>query len=283
MGPSLRPHYNPRVLPALAAALALAALASPVPGTLALATAPTARATARAPARPALVAVLDPGHGGEKEGAVGPGGAREKDVTLQIARRLKARLERLGVKVLLTRTGDATVPLANRAAFANAERADLFVSIHLNSMPAGARGRSRGVETYFLSADASDASATAVAARENADRLAGEPGPDPEDPVAGILGSLEDAANLAESSRLAYAVHEQTVQAASAEDRGVKQAPFYVLAGARMPAVLVEVGFLSHPEEGARLRTPAHQDRIAQGIAEGIAAWRREGRQAAAR
>lgn len=232
---------------------------------------------------PAFVAVIDPGHGGEKEGAVGADGAMEKEVTLQIARRLKARLERMGGKVLLTRTGDTTVPLANRAALANAERADVFVSIHLNSMPERARSRARGVETYFLSADATDASATAVAARENADRLAGEPEPDPSDPVAGILSSLEDTANLAESSRLAYAVHERMVAAATAEDRGVKQAPFYVLAGARMPAVLLEVGFLSHPEEGAKLRSSAHQDRIAQGIADGVAAWRKGGRAAAAR
>jgi N-acetylmuramoyl-L-alanine amidase len=231
----------------------------------------------------AFVAVVDPGHGGEKEGAVGPDGAMEKDVTLQIARRLKVRLEKLGARVLLTRNGDTTVPLANRAAFANAERADLFVSIHLNAMPSPGRSRARGVETYFLSADATDASATAVAARENADRLAGEPEPDPADPVAGILSSLEDTANLSESSRLAYEVHERIVRRAEAEDRGVKQAPFYVLAGARMPAVLVEVGFLSHPEEAAKLRSPAHQDRIAQGIADGVAAWRSAGRAAASR
>jgi N-acetylmuramoyl-L-alanine amidase len=254
--------------------LATALLAAAAPG------AAPARPSSRPPA---FVAVVDPGHGGEKEGAVGPDGAPEKVVTLQIARRLKVRLEKLGARVLLTRTGDTTVPLANRAALANAERADLFVSIHLNSMPSPGRSRSRGVETYFLSADATDASATAVAARENADRLAGEPEADPSDPVAGILSSLEDTANLSESSRLAYDVHERIVRAAAAEDRGVKQAPFYVLAGARMPAVLVEVGFLSHPEEAAQLRTPAHQERIAQGIAEGIAAWRQAGRAAASR
>ena len=227
--------------------------------------------------------VIDPGHGGDKEGAVSADGAREKDVTLQIARRLAARLKHQGARVILTRTSDSPVPLAQRAALANAERADVFVSIHLNSMPAPARSRARGVETYFLSADASDASATAVAARENADRLAGEPEMDPSDAVAGILSSLEDTANLSESSRLAYEVHERIVRSAAAEDRGVKQAPFYVLAGARMPAVLVEVGFLSHPDEAARLRTPRHQERIAQGIAEGISAWRSAGRAAATR
>jgi N-acetylmuramoyl-L-alanine amidase len=134
------------------------------------------------------------------------------------------------------------------------------------------------VETYFLSADATDASATAVAARENADRLAGEPAPDPADPVAAILSDLEDQDALAASSRLAYAIHGELVSSLRAEDHGVKQAPFYVLAGARMPAVLLEVGFISHEAEAALLRTPAYQERIAAAVAEGVAAFRRETR-----
>lgn len=224
---------------------------------------------------PAFTAVIDPGHGGELTGATSPRGDQEKDLTLQIARRTKRRLERLGGRVVLTRTGDTRVPLANRAAVANALDADLFVSIHLNSMPTEASRRtSSGVETYFLSADASDAGAEASAARENADRLAGEPAPDPNDPVAAILDDLESAAALAGSSRLAYALHEKLVGALRAENRGVKQAPFYVLAGARMPAVLLEVGFISNEEEAARLRTPEHQERIAAAVAEGVAAWR---------
>ncbi|MFL5264741.1 MAG: N-acetylmuramoyl-L-alanine amidase, partial [Anaeromyxobacteraceae bacterium] len=129
--------------------------------------------SARASAEPAFVAVIDPGHGGEKEGAIGPTGLREKELTLQIARRVAARLRKAGAKAVLTRSGDLAVALAQRAGLANAIRADLFVSIHLNAMPGPNRARARGVETYFLSADASDSSATAVAARENADRLAG--------------------------------------------------------------------------------------------------------------
>jgi N-acetylmuramoyl-L-alanine amidase len=230
---------------------------------------------------PAFVVVVDPGHGGDQEGALSPAGDREKDLALDIARQVSARLKKLGAKVILTRTGDISVPLANRAAIANAIRADLFVSIHLNSMPsAEARRSSHGVETYFLSADATDTHANAVAARENADRIAGEPEPDPNDPVAAILSDLEDAASLAGSSRLAYAVHDKLVSALDAEDRGVKQAPFYVLAGARMPAVLLEVGFISHEAESARLRTRAYQDRAAQAIADGIAAFRGETRRA---
>jgi N-acetylmuramoyl-L-alanine amidase len=253
----------------LAAALALLAWAAPVD-------AGEPRPAGPAPARPpAFTAVIDPGHGGELSGATSPRGDLEKDLTLQIARRVKRRLEGLGGKVVLTRTADLRVPLANRAAVANALDADLFVSIHLNSMPTeAARRASSGVETYFLSADASDAGAEAAAARENADRLAGEPAPDPNDAVARILDDLESAAVLSGSSRLAYAVHDRLVSTLKAEDRGVKQAPFYVLAGARMPAVLLEVGFISNEAEAARLRSPDHQERIAAAVAEGVAAWR---------
>ncbi len=232
-------------------------------------------AVAVAGKEPAFVAVIDPGHGGEQRGAVSPRGDLEKDLALDIARRVSQRLKRLGGKVILTRTGDISVPLANRAAVANAIRADLFVSIHLNSMPTAHQRRvANGVETYFLSADATDASATAVAARENADRLAGEPVIDPNDPVAGILDDLESAAALQGSSRLAYALHDKLVERLGAEDQGVKQAPFYVLAGARMPAVLLEVGFISHPEESVKLRSAEYQDRIAEAIADAVSAWR---------
>lgn len=224
---------------------------------------------------PAFTVVLDPGHGGEQEGAVSPHGETEKDLALRIAERVSQRLKKQGGRVVLTRTGDIDVPLVNRAAVANAIRADLFVSIHLNSMPTPEQRRtSRGVETYFLSAGATDERANAVAARENADRLAGEPVVDPADPVSFILHDLEDAAALQASSRLAYAIHEQLVGALGAEDHGVKQAPFYVLAGARMPAVLLEVGFISNEDESALLRTREYQDRVADAIAAGIAAWR---------
>jgi N-acetylmuramoyl-L-alanine amidase len=253
----------------LALALALAAPAG----------AGAARPRPAAPRPPAFLAVVDPGHGGEQEGALSPRGDREKDLVLQIARRVKRRLERLGGRVVLTRDRDQGLPLANRAALANSLKADFFISIHLNSMPtAQARASSSGVETYFLSADPSDLGAAAAAARENADRLAGEPAVDQDDPVASILDDLESAAALAGASRLAYAIHDRLAAATGSENRGVKQAPFYVLAGARMPAVLLEVGFISNRAEAARLRSAAHQDRIAQAIAEGVRAWRAAGR-----
>lgn len=243
-----------------------------------------ALALAAPPRQPAFVAVVDPGHGGEREGAFSPDGVPEKRVAMEIARRVAARLQKLGGRVILTRTGDVAVPLANRSDVANLEQADVFISIHLNSMPTRAkRAHTRGIETFFLSADATDASAGAVAARENADRLTGEPGEGGDDPVAGILNDLEYTASLAESSRLAYAIHDRLVRATQAEDRGVKQAPFYVLAGARMPSVLLELGFISHAEESRRLRSPAYQEALARAVAEGVKGWRAATAQAALR
>lgn len=228
-----------------------------------------------AASEPSFVVVLDPGHGGEQPGARSPGGDREKEITFQIARLLAKQLERQGARVVLTRGGDITVPLAARPAVATAERADLFISIHANSMATRARRlKTQGIETYFLSADASDASATAVAARENADRLAGEPAIDLSDPVTGILNDLESTAALQASSQLAYAIHEKLVAATRAENHGVKQAPFYVLVGTRMPAVLLEVGFISHPEESLKLKSTEYQETLARAIAAGVMAFR---------
>jgi N-acetylmuramoyl-L-alanine amidase len=238
-------------------------------------------ASPKAAAAPTFVAVVDPGHGGDQDGAYSPSGDREKDIVLEISRRVAARLRKLGARVVLTRTGDIDVPLVNRATIANALRADIFVSLHLNSMPTAEQRRvRRGVETYFLSADATDASAAAVAARENAARMAGETLADQGDPVGFILQDLESAAALTESSRLAYFLHERLVQGTGADDDGVKQAPFYVLAGARMPAVLLELGFLSHPAESVRLKDAEYQERIAAAVADGIAAWRAADRHA---
>jgi N-acetylmuramoyl-L-alanine amidase len=230
------------------------------------------RPAAPAAGAPAFVAVVDAGHGGEKDGAIGPGGVKEKDLALAIARRVAARLRAQGAEVRLTRDGDEPLELDRRTAIANDAAADLFLSIHLNSMPTvKARARAHGIETYFLSLDASDARASAVAARENADAPAAAAAP--EDPVAGILADLASADALAESSRLAQAIHARLVAAGPA-DRGVKQAPFKVLSGARMAAVLLEVGFISHPDESRLLASPVHQERLAAAIADGVAAFR---------
>jgi N-acetylmuramoyl-L-alanine amidase len=133
-----------------------------------------------------------------------------------------------------------------------------------------------GPETYILSAGATDERASAVAARENADRLAGEDPLDPADPVAAILSDLADADSLAASQRFAAGLQERIAAALGAQGHGVKQAPFYVLAGARMPAVLLELGFISHPEESRLVATREYQEKAAGAIAEAVVAYRSE-------
>ncbi|HEY6336900.1 MAG TPA: N-acetylmuramoyl-L-alanine amidase, partial [Candidatus Sulfotelmatobacter sp.] len=151
----------------------------------------------------------------------------------------------------------------------------VFVSIHANSMPTEAERRTaHGVETFFLSADASDAAAQATADREN-----DEGGAVPEeqgDEVTAILDDLTRSQAHADSSRLAYVVQHQLSSDLSVPDRGVKQAPFRVLMGARMPAILVEIGFISSPREGKLLLDSGYQDRVARSLAAAIAADRKD-------
>ncbi|HSL83298.1 MAG TPA: N-acetylmuramoyl-L-alanine amidase [Thermoanaerobaculia bacterium] len=215
--------------------------------------------------------VLDPGHGGAETGAVGPRGEAEKDLTLEIARALRARLlERLPVRVVLTRDEDAGLPLDTRSAIANQNKADLFVSIHVNSsLGSGARG----AETYFLSMEASDARAAEVAAAEN--RLGGA-GDDPLHDLQLILWDLAQSYHLAASQRVASLIQEELNTTLGLRNRGVKQAPFRVLMGAAMPAVLVEVGFLSNPEEEARLMDPAYRAELVDALVRAIGRYRAE-------
>ncbi len=214
--------------------------------------------------------VIDPGHGGEDSGAVGPSGTKEKDVNLAIAKRLFNLLsKRPGVNVLLTRTDDTFVPLAERTAIANKIRADIFISIHAN---AASRRKAAGVETYFLSLEASDDEARRAAAFENGViRLEkGSADKEPADDLKAILWDLTQAENLKESSKLAEIVQERLSDTIDVEPRGVKQAPFIVLVGATMPAILVEVGFITNPEEEKKLSLNTFQDKIAYSILESI-------------
>lgn len=227
-----------------------------------------ATAQARAP-----IIVVDPGHGGAQEGAAGPG-FLEKELALELSKKLRKQLqERLGATVLLTRERDASVSLADRVAQANRARPDLFISVHANSMPTRRqRERMEGVETFFLSAHASGEDAKRTAARENAELPGASRGPSG-DVLSFILADLQRAEAHGDSSRLAYQVHEKLVAATSAKDMGVHQAPFYVLMGVEAPAILVEVGFISHPEEGRRLGDARYQDRLASAISEGVQAF----------
>ncbi len=216
------------------------------------------------------VVIIDPGHGGTQTGAASDVGVLEKNLALALAKKVKARLEEtLHATAVLTRDADTLVHLSDRVAFANARNPDVFVSIHANSMPTPRQRRLvEGVETYFLSANASGEQATKVAARENAD--AAQKGAKKQGPVAAILADLQRAEAHAQSSALAYAIHEQIVSQTGAQDRGVQQAPFYVLMGLEAPAVLVEVGFISHPEEGHRIADAKYQDALAKAICDGV-------------
>ena len=209
--------------------------------------------------------VLDPGHGGHDPGAVGPGGTYEKDVVLALSRRLARKLRRLSdVEVIMTRDEDVFVPLPERAEKANARGADLFISLHANASPHPDR---RGVETYYLNA-ASDSTAAAIAQREN---MSLEDSSD----LDLILLDLTIEANARYSSLLASKVQASNMEgieplSPKTSDLGVKTAIFYVLVGARMPAILIETGFISNPEEERLLKRPRYQDVVAEAIKSGI-------------
>ncbi|MGK2857637.1 MAG: N-acetylmuramoyl-L-alanine amidase [Thermoanaerobaculia bacterium] len=211
--------------------------------------------------------VIDPGHGGEDTGAIGPNGTEEKMLSLSIAKKLAASLsKRLRTRVVLTRDSDKAIPLTQRTAIANEYQADLFLSIHLNS---SLRKGAQGTETYFLSLDASDELARQVAERENEVEAAPEPAV-PTGDLKFILWDLAQQEYLKESSELAETIQGELSKATNTENRGVKQAPFRVLIGATMPAALVEVGFISNADEEARLRSDAHQDTLVTAIVDAV-------------
>ena len=225
---------------------------------------------------PLKMIVLDAGHGGHDSGALGPTGLMEKDVVLDVTRRVaKLVEERLGVKVRLTRDADHFVTLRDRTSFANRERADLFVSIHANAHRESATD---GVETYFLSSEATDSAARQVAALENGavqlEQSAGRPSGQV-DIVKAILWDLAQSEFHMESSRLAEVVHDSMTQTLRISNRGVKQAGFYVLGGAAMPAILIEIGFVTNPREERRLKETKYRDEIARAIFAGLAEYKR--------
>ncbi|MCB2228470.1 MAG: N-acetylmuramoyl-L-alanine amidase [Desulfarculaceae bacterium] len=214
--------------------------------------------------------VLDPGHGGKDTGALYKG-MKEKDLTLDLSKRVAAKLRKMmGVQVLLTRDRDEYLALEERTAFANTRDADLFVSIHVN---AAASHRLNGMETYFLNL-ASDEESMRVAARENATTTRSI------SDLQMILNDLMLNSKINESNRLARSVHGDMLAKARSkakiQDLKVKQAPFYVLIGARMPSILVEVGFLTNPKEHRLLAKKSYRDVVAQGIAEGIVGYAKD-------
>jgi N-acetylmuramoyl-L-alanine amidase len=198
----------------------------------------------------------------------------EKELTLLLARALAERLrQELGLRVSLTRTDDVDLGLDDRPAFANQNRADLFLSLHLNS---SARGEAKGAETFFLSLQASDERAADAAQLENVvGESPAEPGSEQFD-LQLLLWDLAQSRHLAASQRLATLIQEELNRQLDLPDRGVKQAPFRVLMGASMPAVLVELGFLSSAAEEQRLRNPAYRAELVTTLVRAVSRFKSE-------
>lgn len=224
--------------------------------------------------RPGHVVTVDPGHGGVDPGNPGtffPRGVREKDVTLQVGLLLRDELKRRGIGVRMTRTTDTLIALADRGGYCT-EACDLFVSLHINSL-ARRRGYTdiRGFETYFL-AEAKTEDAARVAQMEN-DAVRFETEQDPVGTVGGldfILKDLQLNEHLRESARLAELVQRGLGGVHTGESRGVKQAGFMVLTTARRPAILVELGYSTNPQDGRFLTTRSSQRSMAAAIADAV-------------
>ena len=225
-------------------------------------------------APPLKLIVLDAGHGGHDPGARGPKGVQEKDVVLDVTRRAARMIEDgLGIKVVLTRSTDVFVPLRERTNFANKQRADLFVSVHANAHP---RSVSEGVETYFLSSEATDNEARQIAAIENdVVQLENPQSRQKTDLLKSILWDMAQSEFQQESSFLAETVQDSMTQSLRLINRGVKQAGFYVLGGAAMPAILIEIGFLTNPKEERKLASAEHREAIARAIYASLAEYKR--------
>lgn len=210
--------------------------------------------------------VLDPGHGGSDPGCISPSGLKEKDVALDLARRLKNLLETQGkFEVFLTREGDLTLPLEKRTAFANQKGADLFISIHLNASP---RKNRTGVETFYLNFSP-DPAVNELAARENASSTKNIR------EMKLIVDKIIKNSKYEESRELAEKIHRNLLQHLNhhfgpRDDLGVKGGPFWVLIGSEMPAVLVEASHLSNAKEEAALKTETYREAVATGLFRGI-------------
>jgi N-acetylmuramoyl-L-alanine amidase len=213
--------------------------------------------------------VIDPGHGGHDTGTIGPGGLEEKDLVLDVSKRLgKLLTSRLGAQVIYTRSDDTFIPLESRTAIANQEGADLFVSVHANSSN---DPDARGVETYYLNFTTSP-QALEVAARENAvsDKSIHE--------LQDLVKKIALKEKIEESREFAVDVDRSLHSGLAAKnsgirDRGIKKAPFIVLIGANMPSILAEISFLSNPGDERRLKTNEYRQRIAESLYRGIAKY----------
>ncbi len=223
----------------------------------------------QAPSTGLRTVVIDPGHGGDELGTQGSKGTLEKDVTLAVARRLRSLIEtRLGLKVFLTREDDRTMSLDDRSAFANNHKADVFISIHANS---AVRPALKGAEVYYLTVERADAEARKKA-EEGGTTL----------PALGggsraidlILWETAQARYLEQSATLAGYIEQTLRGRIEMSPRAIQQAPFRVLVGANMPAALVEIGYLSNPDQEAQLAAAAYQDQVAQALLDALTKFR---------
>jgi N-acetylmuramoyl-L-alanine amidase len=254
---------RPRVL--ASALLALLLLAGLVPQAFSQAREPGTNS------RPAVKkVVIDPGHGGMEIGAKGKFGHVEKDITLAIALKLKAMIEKsMAFQVVLTRDRDIDVPVENRSAIANNVKADVFISIHTN----GSRQKTaEGSETFFLSVGATPDEETRRLAylENNSSRIEDHVDKTSEEDVKMILWDMAQAAYVRQSSQLAEMVQAELNALLGTRNRGIKQAPFKVLTGVACPAILIEAAFISNPDEEKKLASEAFQTSVAEAIYRGL-------------
>jgi N-acetylmuramoyl-L-alanine amidase len=222
------------------------------------------------PAASIRTVVIDPGHGGTVDGAKGPSGTLEKNVTLTVAKQLKAALEaRLGVRVLLTREDDRNMELDERAAFANNNKADIFISLHTNSSVSSAP---MGTEVYYLSLSDYSQEAKRLAIAENGGALPTVAGGSRDIEV--ILWEMAQMQHIEQSAAFADLVERQLRERVKMRSRAIQQAPFRVLVGANMPAVYIEMGFISNPSEEKLLNSSAFQQSVVQALVEGVTRFR---------
>ena len=215
------------------------------------------------------IIVIDPGHGGEDPGAIGYNKYREKVIVIEVSKELEKILKSRGYKVYMTRSGDRFIKLRDRTKFANDRNANIFVSIHANAVEEKNANNIQGIECFFLSPSRSERAKNAAAAENSADmsdmNMYGK------DSYLNLLNHH----NILASNKLAIDLQrgmlgEVNKKYKDVNDNGVKEGPFWVLVGAQMPSVLVEVGFLSHPQEGKRLGEDPYRKTLAKGLADGI-------------
>lgn len=220
-----------------------------------------------------IVVMIDAGHGGEDPGAIGPGGVREKDVVLAIAKKLKALIDaRKGYRAVMTRTGDYYISLRGRTGKARQSNADLFVSIHADAFK---NPRARGASVWVLSnRGATSEMGRWLATRENSADLIGGVGSlsldDKDDVLASVLLDMSMSASRKDSHQLASRIHGNMDRFARMHKKHVEQAGFVVLKSPDIPSILVETGFISNPEEARKLRTSGYQKKMAEAIYRGI-------------